>query len=76
MLQINGGEYVEAFMIASTWSLTKWKDVNTAREFILDGLRIHVKDKKLLKHFFEAELVGARIRQEHCRGKNCVHVLK
>lgn len=76
MLLINGAESVEAYIIASNWSLNEWKDLNTAREYILDGLRIHVRDKKLLKHFFETELVGATIEQENCRGKSCAHVLK
>lgn len=76
MLEINGRELAEAFIIASTWALKVWKDINTARDFIVEGLCIHIKNKTLLKHFFEAELVGATIRHENCQGKNCAHVLK
>lgn len=76
MLELNGRESAEAFIIASTWSVNVWKDMNTARDFIIEGLCKHMRNKTLLKHFFETELMGATIMLEQCQGKNCAHVLK
>lgn len=74
LLEFNGRDNVEVYLIASNWALTERKSVDEARSFIHDGLRAHPNNKMLLKHLFEAELVGVVIRREYCQGNNSAHV--
>lgn len=75
LLEFNGKDNAEVYLIASNWALTERKNVDEARSFIIKGLCTHLNNKMLLKHYFEAELVGAVLRQEYCQGNNCAHVL-